>query len=965
MTSSKGPSTQSTKDTKKSAVANNSIQLSVSTRPAGKKIDGDDHTIWDVEKAHIDEEPQIMSQSRQQTKAAKKQEVRTSKSEKTKAQTKTATTRPVKAKDAPTAPSQTRTRRTAAVEANKKLQSLDDFDDIEDDDEFVLLPKASNQNSASRAPKMSTSEKIRGSNNGRPTSGEKLLTQKSSTKTFIPDNINPRSSEEQSKKTQRPESGSESKANSSPESVDLVKDAPEKILLRNPNSTSNSLPTANRITAPEKSIALLHSDHDKQFSQPKSTSVEDGHEVNRVKSDLVPKSVPKLQENIDSTEPSGARFRQDHEVVNNEAMDLAGAGNEDHVEEESSLLSKTQVDGVEKRITVPQARTVVEIRQRRTSPRLSEAAQRALPKSKAKKPDPFAAKLNALFLKSRDMIAEPKTADSLNTPEPAALARPSRQPKLIVVDKLAAISCEEAKQLENPQRHMESVIQTKGEDEDSRIENLNPAGESASTLGVESKRKIERLGNTSQKGVKLAPREQPGEVSIYKTPAYDAEKTPLPVVSHKPVVIGFSKIGPRNQGTISTKKPNPPKEVENRALHAVGLRNNNVPNATINQVEAGLKNVGDAQMKPGDPPQQIHSEHLTIVDPFAIPEMTAQEHRAQKRRLAPFADDPAPWEHEQLSKRQKRNIETPPTVHNHHPKMLPDPSPAMIHDRCQLLSSQNTRVNQNGSPMPFRITSNDNIAFDEQCSDEDDGKDALAEARLEEQFALQDDDPTLPEPILPLRPLLAAVSTSQPKTLAHKSLSNNSKQVPSSPHAPSAFGTIPPHHVYHDGKIVNAETRESIIPVNPLDPFLGAPQNPQNPFMSALRKSTEVEARRLVSGINNKGGSGGVVTRPYHKVDEDPDKTLVEPYLRKGYKKLPVSDSSSSSQSDSPTQVSQPDESSEEESDAETEAIWRKGLEPHQKNMLDCILKISHVSNSIWHDFLPGTDHVFSVWFDI
>ena len=964
MTSSKGSVTRSTKDTKKCVVANNSIQPSISNRPASKKIDGDDHTIWDVETAHNDEEPQIMSQSRQKTKGAKKQEVRSSKPEKTKAQAKTSTTRPVKAKPAPTAFSQTRTQRTAAVEANKKLQGLDDFDDIVDDDESVLLPKASNQNSASRAPKASISQNFKGSNKGRPTSGGKLPTQKSSTKTFIPDSINPRSSEKQSKKTQRSESGAESKANSSLETVDLIKDGREKTLLRNSDNTTNSLPMANPITAPEESIALPHSDHNKHFSQPECTSLEDGDGVNRAKSELVPNSVLQLQEDIDNTEPTGARSRQDHEVVDHGAMDLAGAGDEDHVREESSLLSKTQVDGVEKVVTAPQARMVAEVRQRRTSPRLTEVAQRALPELRAKNPDPFAAKLNEYFSNSRDMIAEPKTADSLNTPEPAALARPSRQPKTRVVDKVAAISCEEAKHLENSQEHLGSVVQTKGEGEDSRIQILNPAGESASTLGVESKRKIERLGNTSQKRVKLAPREQPEEVSIYKKPAYDAEKTPLPVVSHKPVVIGFSKTGPRNQGTISTKKQNPPKDVENRALRAVELRNHDVSNATINQVEASLENAGDAQMKPGDPPQQIQSEHLTTVDAFAVSEMTAQKHRPQKRKFEPFVDDPAPWEHEQLSKRQKRSIETPPTVHSHHPKMLPDPSPAMIHDRSQLLGSQNTRVNQNGSPMPFRITSNDNMAVEEQFLDEDDGKDALAEARLEEQFEMQDDDPTLPEPILPLRPLLAAVSTSQPKTTARRSLSNNSKQLPSSPHAPSAFDTIPPHHVYQDGKIVNAETRESIIPVNPLDPFFGAPQNPQNSFMRALRKSTEVEARRLVSGINNKENSGGVLTRPYRNVDEDPDKTLVEPVLRKRYKQVSVSDSCSSSQSESSSQSSQPDESSEEESDGETEAIWRQGLELHQKNMLDCVLNISHVSNSIWHDFLPGTDHVFSVWFD-
>lgn len=958
---------------KKKILANGSIQPSVSNRPTEKTIDDDDRAMSDVDKAHNDEKPQIMGQSRQLTKGAKKQEVRGSMIEKIKAQTKASTTRPVKEKPAPIALSQTRTRRTAAVEANKKIQSLDEFNDIVDDEEVVLLPKATKQNSASRAPKASTSQVIRGSNDGRPTSGKKLLIQKPSTKNSILDNLNSSSLEEQPKKTKKPESVLESIANSNSENVDLVRDAPAQTLLRDLNDTGDNLPKANPTSAPEQSVVPLHLDHDKHFSQPKTNLLEKGDEVNRAKLDMAPKRVPKLQENIDDTEPTRARSRQDHKVGDHDAVDLAGLGDEDHVEDVLPHQSKTQVDGVESEVTAPQARMVVELRQTRTSPSSAKAPQKASPEFTPERVKPFGAKLNALMPKSRDITAKIKTADVLghvhveskgpNTPKPAEEARPSREPKARAVDKLASTSNKEATQVKNPQRHLKSAMQIGGEGEQSLIQMLKPAGESTPTFGIESKGKIEKLGDTSHKRVKLAPQEQSKGVSTRRKPAGDDEKTPPPVVSNRPIVIGFSAIGPRNQGTISTKKPKPPKNGEDRAPRAEKLRKHDT--STINQVEAGFENASGAHMKPGDSSEQIQSERLTTVDAFATREITTQKHPAQKRKLAPFVDDPAPWEHEQLSKRQKRSIKTPPTVHKHHPKMLPDPSPAMIHDRSQFLSSQNTRVNENGSPMPSRITRNASIATGEQYLDEDDGKDALAEAQLEEQFVLQDDDLTLPEPMLPHRLLPPAISTSQRKTTAHKGLSNNSKQVPSSPHAPSIFGTMPPHHIYHDGEIVNTETKESIIPVKPQNPFLSASQNPQNPFVSVLRKTTKVEDRRLDSGINNKRGSGGVVTRPSLNAGEDPDKTLVEPNLRKKYKQVPVSYSSSSSQSGPSTETSQSDESSEEESDAEIEAIWRKQLEPHQENMLDCLQTISHVSNNNWHYFLPGTDHVFSVWFDI
>ena len=962
-TSSKGPAKQSTKDLKKK-------QPSIPNRPTDR-TPRDDNAIWEVDGAHSEEEPQTLGRPRQPAKAVKRQEVRAPKANETKVQTTSPTTRPGKGKPAPTALSQPRTRRTAAIKANKRIQGLDESDEIEDDDEIVLTPKISNRHTASRVPKAPRSQKIRGSNDGQPISGGRLSTQKPSTKDFIPDRFSAGSSKEQPKKMHEPESILDAKANIGPENVDLVIEAPAETLQCDPGDAIYNLTEANPITAPELSVASLHSDHCKHTGQPQTNPLEGDVEVSRANVNLAPDSVPELEENINDTEPISARSDQDHDRGDLGAEDLAGPGDQDHVEDvlpyidNVSLQLRKEVKGVRGEVSAPRAPTapmVVESRQRRTSPRLAEAAQRALPGSTTRRGDPFGAKLNALMPKFRDASAESKRP---KTPDPAERGRPSRDPKARAVDRLGATSLEDAKQVEDTQRHLKTAIQEEGEGEDSLFQTYKHTGELTSASGTKAKRKIEQSGDTSHKRVKLAPREQPEGASTSRKSAYDAEKTPPPVVSNKPLVIGFSTTGPRNQGTISTKKPNPPNYVGTGAPSALKSRVHNTPYPTINQVELGFASVREAVKNPSEDiqydlenaggaqtkalqgsPQPKKSEHIRIVKAIATPEANTQGYQAQKRKFAPFVDDPALWEHDQFSKRQKRDIETPPTAHTLHPKMLPNPSPTMFHDRSQRLSSQNTRVNENGSPMPFLITRNDKVAADEQYLEDDDGKDALAEARLEEQLMLHDDDPMFSEPVLPLRPHPSDVSISHPKTTVYKSLSNNSKQVPSSPHAPSAFGMMPPHHIYHDGEIVNAETKEPIIPVKPQDPFLGAMQYPQNSFMDALRKSAELAAKHLVSGANVKRGLGGAVKPTSLNVVEDPDKTLVEPDPRKNYKQVHASHSSPSSQSGSCTQASQHDESSDEESDTEIEARWRSELEPHQENMLECLLTISHVSEA-------------------
>ena len=982
------------------AKANVPVYDSLPKGPSGKKDTDDDDAIWDVDQAHAEEGSKILRQPRQTAKTAKKYDAapKTKKkkvetklySDKTKANNPSkalkqdSVARTVKAKPLPATLSRPRLRRTAAINANKKIQGLKESDEIVEDEETVPVVMRSKRHITLAAAKTRKDQKVKNGGDDRLTPSGKAPTAKLPTKDFIPDSISPDSSDKQ-----RPDSVSDSKANSSPEKVDLVRGAPAEALSNAASEKRDDLQEENPNSATETSVLRLHLRRGNHANPPDPVSAEQGTEISGSRVDLVPGSVLQVYESITETERAPISSRQDRDTMQgHNHLDATRSLAQKQLErvspciDDEPLEHNSNPDRVEKKVTcaqAPIAPMTVKNRGGRTSPRSIGAVEESLPEPSSTRRDPFMVKLNASLPQLKDISAKVKSSDvsgftdleskAPNTTKPAELESTLRESKSTTFSTPGAISSRAAKKVENTRRPLKLAMQVGGEADASPLQSLKPIGESISASRIGAKRKIEQVENTGSKRVKIVPCEQ------LEKPANEAEKTPPPVVTNRPLVIGFSASGPRNQGTISTKKSKSPKNLGTSASNKMGLRKHEAPKPATDQTETeatsiqdvlevslkdvqhDARNVGGAQEEARDSPLREQAEHLRHITAGLEPrEGHIQGNVAEKRKLTPFLDESAPGGHEQLSKRRKRDIQTPPAAQKHHAQMLPDMSLALGHDRSQRISSQNTRVNENGSPMPFFITRNEDTTAptaEEQYPDEDDGKDALAEARLEEQFVWQDDDPILSEPILPPPPLVSAVSTSQPKVRAYQSLSNNSKQVPSSPHASSAFGTMPPHHLYHDGEIVNAETKESIQPTKPQDPFLGATQNPHNSFLIALRKATQFAAKHLVSGANGKQPSDGLVIRQDLNVSEDPDKTLVEPSMRRRYKQGHVldngnvSDSSSNSQSSTSTQASQPGRPSEEDSDAEAEARWRKGLEPHQENMLECLLTISHVRNKL------------------
>ena len=987
---------------KAKAKASGSIRDSVTNGSKDKKADDANNSIWDIDQVHSEEEARSLGQSLQSAKVAKKQTARVTKAEKSRARTQLHSDKakvkkprnakaqskrvhPVTVKPAPAALSQLRPRRIAAIKANKKIQGLDASDEIVDDEETVLVSFRSGRHRPLAAVKTSKDPKVRDAGGDRPESNTKLPTAKFSTKHAIPDSVSPDSSDKKGAGlVPNP------KSNSSPEKVTLAGDTPTEALQVIAGEYRNKLQKENPPSTTVTSTVPLQSKHTHLSSQPDPfvKSIVTANEAGKTEVNLVPDSVPPIYECVFGTEPAPVRppiddnVKQRHDTLN--AIDSVSLEGQDqigrilpHIDDVSHGID-SNADRVGEEVAPPQApATLMTIKnqQRMTSPNLAEAARKSLPGSTTARYDPFVAKLNASMPQKTDTTIKIKTSDipgdtnvksrGLETSKSPKLQKSSRESTAGATNAPSVILSDEAKQSEVPRRRLKSAMQAEGGDQSFSEQSREPAGDSSSALVFESKRKIEQVENMSNKRVRLAPRELLEGDSVRKNLAKNVRKTPPLVVSKKPLVIAFSSAGPRNQGTVSTKKSKPPHDAGTGVPDILKPRKREATNLTVNQVEVSFLsardaleepsenlqrdviNAGDIQNEAGAPSVRREVKRLNTV---MIRPAEAQENQAMKRKLAPFVDDPAPWEHETLSKRRKRDIKTPSPAQTHHPKMLPDVSAILIYDRSQRLSSQNTRVNENGSPMPFLISGNEDTAADDHFSDGEDGKDALAEARLEEQLALQNDDPILPEPALPLPTFESAVSTSQPKATAYQTLSNNSKQAPSSPHAPSALGTMPPHHLYHDGKMVNTETKESIVPTKPQDPFLDVTQKPPNSFMKALRKSTELAAKRLVPGFKDRKDPSGVVTRQSICSGQDPDKTLVEPDLKRRHKrekKVQFSDSSSSTRSCSSTLELQPNESSEEESDVEENVRWRKQLEPHQENMLECLLTISHVRNDL------------------
>ena len=400
-------------------------------------------------------------------------------------------------------------------------------------------------------------------------------------------------------------------------------------------------------------------------------------------------------------------------------------------------------------------------------------------------------------------------------------------------------------------------------------------------------------------------RQAPGDVTLVSAKGKPmkislAEMQP-PDINRKPEIISFSAEGPKNQGTASIKKSKP-----------------------LN-ISTGMQTDHSHQAAPG------------------------KEREILKRKAASRVDDPTPSAYEQPPKRQKQNI-TPPTKNKHVPLMIPEPNFIAVHEKPHRVSSQSTRVDENGSPMPSVHARNDKVAETQGYIKNEQMVDPYLRTDLhieDEQFVSyaeggdHQDDPVVPLTKIPPPP--------QGHNAGFDRSSSNSKRNYGSPNAPSNFASMPAHYIFHDGTIVNPQTKENIVPKEPQDPFIGAGQVGTSDFIRALRRKSGTEARSqddLLSGKKTVMNA----KRRLPACTEDPDKTLVEgepPRKQRKHGVISIGSTITSSSSGSAASegLLPSIEASSPESDVDTLGQWRKAFEPHQGNMLGVLSNISHVSN--------------------
>ncbi|KAL8903332.1 MAG: hypothetical protein Q9207_003995 [Kuettlingeria erythrocarpa] len=257
------------------------------------------------------------------------------------------------------------------------------------------------------------------------------------------------------------------------------------------------------------------------------------------------------------------------------------------------------------------------------------------------------------------------------------------------------------------------------------------------------------------------------------------------------------------------------------------------------------------------------------------------------------------------------------------------------------ISSQGSRVNENGSPLPAQRTRNVVLPIQKARSLDADSDYDFTEIQDEATIVQHDDDET-PKHVLPPIRASTAPTKGRKKQVGFVG-SSNSKHRPSSPSAPSEMLTaFQPHTAESDGQFVNVHTEAVLIPSKPQDPFASQPAQTPNHFLDKLRRATYNTSAKGQVGVGETTSS---VTRKdaATMTEQDPDETLVGSIHRRPRRRREetptTTDTSSTTSSGGQTNPS--------EASSPVDRRWLDALEPHQEDMLAMLYEISH--NLIGH----------------
>lgn len=430
--------------------------------------------------------------------------------------------------------------------------------------------------------------------------------------------------------------------------------------------------------------------------------------------------------------------------------------------------------------------------------------------------------------------------------------------------------------------------------------------------------------------------------------------------SRIPKLIGFSAKGPRNQGL------SPPKA-------------DVFPNSRTQSTRA-------TESKQSQP--QKRKRDFGTLNPNTAGHVPAQpqEHRELKKARIDVSEDTIEAPIHALLPTQ-----TTKGPRNQAERVLLEHSSIFVEDSAPTVLSQSSRVDENGSPLPYRHTrrtalhANGGSNLDEGFSDSEN----VEPPQTHDEFTLVDpDDDEASEPDLPTFMAPRAPRKEEVGFIP----SSNSKHGPSSPSALSTISTeFQVHAVHPSGLLVNVQTDAILEPSKPHDPFVPhknqrssgfmdklrraitnkeenanreshisaqtdavlEPSKPQDPFGTQKRQRSNGFLHKLRHATTNKEENGNreghvsAATQPRNRaaaaVNEDVDETLVEDLQARPRRRKWATRSSSSTSRTSSTQ--QESRSSGDSDDLKAAAErWRDALEPHQRNMLSVLCEISHVS---------------------
>lgn len=286
----------------------------------------------------------------------------------------------------------------------------------------------------------------------------------------------------------------------------------------------------------------------------------------------------------------------------------------------------------------------------------------------------------------------------------------------------------------------------------------------------------------SARPANVAPMSNPGAFG-FEDEVVSAEKpTRAPLDSdRKPNVISFDSKGPRNQGTVSSRRARPIQVSEDEKPEMCGTFKENTLKRTIQ--DFGEDSFGS-----------VH--------------------------------------HHAVFKRPRTSIDVPRTRENapENPQKLGN---SVVKESTQKPSSQSTRVDENGSPQPMVHSRK----IGRQISFETTVQSPVTQQGVKDghDLCMSMDGLDVLSPGSPFLGDLSAPSASSFRFVASSCI----KHRPSSPNAPS--GTIEEytaHTVGSSGKFVNVRTDNVVMAIRPPDPFVGIQGNQSNSFIELLRRSS-------------------------------------------------------------------------------------------------------------------------------